>query len=83
MQTPSDGRTPAVSEPSAGRFVLVSFALAMAWVGLALLLRALGWLPGSLGEEPYFGYMLAVGMPVVGVIHGVFMTRSLRSRSSG
>jgi hypothetical protein len=82
MRMPTEGRDAAVEGPSAGRFVLLCFALAAAWLGFALLLRALGWLPGSLGEEPYFGTMLAIGMPVMGVILGVFRTRSLRGRST-
>jgi hypothetical protein len=83
MPAPTDGRTPAVSEPSAGRFALVCCAMAGAWLGILSLLRALGWLPGSLGEEPHFGYTLAIGMPLIGLILGLFRTRSLRSRSSG
>lgn len=68
---------------SAGRPVLRLFVLAAAYLAAMLILRDLGWLPRALGEPPVFGYVLAVGFPVLGVLDELLRTRRPRARSSG
>lgn len=56
--------------------------LAWAYLAAMLLVRELGWLPGALGEPPLFGYVLAVGFPVVGVLDALVRSRRPRARPS-
>ncbi len=67
----------------AGRPVLRLFVLAAAYLAAMLIVRDLGWLPRALGEPPAFGYVLAVGFPVLGVLDELLRTRRPRARSSG